>query len=172
MKNVFQKILGASLLLFLFLGFSACSKTDELKEVREYNNAIIAIQEKMLMDVSDTTSALSNRRLKVREALPEVEKMQTIIQQNFDQFKEVKVPKGAEDLNAAMQNFFEVETANGQLLGNAYANLLEHENDRQLRDNLTSVLETIASNENQALAHFDEVQKQVAKKYSETVEGK
>ncbi len=166
-----KRVTFLALLVFLSV-FSACAKTDELTSVRDYNNAIIAIQQKMFEDTGSIVSGFGSRSLKVSQALSEVEKVQGIIQNHFENFKKISVPKGAEELSIAMQNFFEVETTNWRLLHGVYRDLNGRENDRKLIDNLSRTLDAMTIQENQALAHFDQVQLEVANKYGEKIEGR
>ena len=170
MKIFLQKFTVVSLFLIFLLGFSACSKSDETKNVREYNNSIIAIQQKMLEEVSVNTGDLGNQSLDIDSALAQVDLMQRVVQQNFDEFQKIAVPKGAEELAASMKHFFQVETQNVQSLRNAYADLEGRANDQKLIAHLIKTLEEFGRNENEALANFDQVQQKVAAKYGETIQ--
>ena len=159
----------ASFVLFGLI-FSGCSSNDEAKNVREYNNKIVALQQEMLENGAQGAGTIDGRTLDLQNALSEFQKIQMGVQQDYDKFKALTVPKGGEELGASMKRFFEVESNGIQNIIAVLNSLQGKGDDPKALDELAKALDTYSRNENDALANFDQVQKATAAKYKETVE--
>lgn len=146
-----------------------CSKNDEIANVRSYNNQIVDIQQKMLQRAQDTSKFLSTEQLDPAKAADELAKVLSDVQQTNDQFKALQIPKGGEDLAAAMKGFFDVEVAGLNILITDLRNLAGAGKDPQAAQNLMKATDDFSKKENDALVNFDNVQAQTAKKYGQEV---
>lgn len=170
MKNFPRRILALLVIFSLFLT-QGCSLFDEKTQVRNYNNTIVDLQQKMLKKNQDAATVLTMEdNLEPQKALQEMQKVLADVQQSYQDFQVLKVPKGGEDLATAMKNFFEVEIAGVKNLVDTLQTLSKSSKKEVAYQNLLKTADDFSKKENDALKHFDEVQKQTALHYGEKVE--
>ncbi len=157
-------------LIFSLLAFSGCA-VEEKTQVRNYNNVIVDLQQKMLKRNQDTAALLSlNDSLDADKALVEMQKVYADVEKTVKDFRAVKVPKGAENLAGAMQNFFDVEIAG---VGNVVATLKELQKSKQKTTAFNELMKNsddFMKKENDALMNFDKVKKETATHYNEKIQ--
>ena len=168
MKTSFQKAAIAGFLLIMVIFVAACAKEGDY--VRRYNDEIVGLQENMMEKWQKVMQDFAGDHLDIDKTISELQEVQKYIQQTYDEFQKINVPRGAETLSVSMKNFFEVDLDGIKTLVVAAENLKGKEKDQKAIDTFLDAINDFMQKEQEALSSFQEVQQQVAQKYGQKVQ--
>ena len=170
MKKRFSGGIVAIMAISMLLLTAGCSANNEEIEVRDYNNTIVNIQQKMLEQASNNAASLQNGELDANKSLQQFEAILANVQQSEKDFTTIKVPKGAESLSSSMSKFFEVEQNGVKSIITAIQNLKGQEKNEQALRILVKSLDDFSRNESEVMNSFNQTQQQVAAKYGKSIQ--
>ena len=168
-SNFTPKSLVFSLVMVSVLVLGGCSSNNDQAAVRDYNNSIVQIQKQMLQKAEDSSKIFEEKELDPVKATSQMEGILAEVNKSRDQFKAIKMPKGAEDLADGMDHFFVVEVDG---LNDVIASL------KNLKDSSTQTdvdifmnnLDAFSKKENDALDIFYQSQQKVASRYGQKID--
>ncbi len=147
---------------------SGCAK-DESVTVKSYNNGIVEIQKGMFAKAQEISKVFEQPNQDPSHIILTLRDIQSNITSSHYQFRGMKVPQGAEQLAAAMENFFQIELTGMQDIIAAVEQMEGKDADPAARKNFTDIYGRFSAQENQALKDFYATQQQVADKYGQKV---
>lgn len=147
---------------------SGCGQ-DESVSVKSYNNSIVEIQKDMFAKAQEASKVFEQPNLDPQQVTKTLKDIQTSISSSHFQFREMPVPKGAEQLADAMEKFFQIELTGMQDIIGGVQQLQGNEKDPNARKTFTDIYGRFSAQENQALKDFYATQQQVADKYGQKV---
>ncbi len=140
---------------------------NEGQKVQEYNNSIVSLQKEALQKAQDAAQPFDGITFNADKASTTLLDLLDVFRQQEKKFKDIQVPKGAEELASSMQNFYEIDR--GQLV-----KIIDSVN--QVKANSASFaslrgdLVVFRSLENRALASFHDLQQKIADQYKIGIE--
>lgn len=180
--NYMKKFWFIFLAFFLLIILGAISSQYWVPEaqIRNYNNSIIAIQEKTVKDYAPLIAIFSGSELNVEASLSEVDKAIATTQKHYQEFEEVKrvqEPEGGRGvgspeweiimLHDAMKKYFDIERKGLEDTRTLLQSMKGKEINTEDMQNLKELITKLSEEEKEALDSYRQAKSMIQENYSE-----